>query len=152
MLIGLGAAWLLRRRGRALAATLSVALTASVFLFAANRAFGLFSPHLSSRDIAREISTYLGSDDRILLYGDFYNGCTVGFYTHRKVWLWNGRYNSLEYGSSFPDAPQIFLTDQQFPAFWSGPQRVFLVVPEFHRRVALARLPPDSTFVLSLRG
>src|SRR3989441_1055456 len=113
-----GAAWLLRRRGRALSAALAMALGAAGFIFAANGAYRIFEPHLSSRALAEEISKHLRAEDRILLYGDFYNACTVSFYTHRKTWIWNGRYHSLEYGSYFPDAPRIFLTDQDFAAFW----------------------------------
>src|SRR2546426_366459 len=152
LLAGLGAAWLLRRRGRALSAALAMALGAAGFIFAANGAYRIFEPHLSSRALAEEISKHLRAEDRILLYGDFYNACTVSFYTHRKTWIWNGRYHSLEYGSDFPDAPRIFLTDQDFAAFWEGPQRVFLVVPELHRRQALLRLPADSTYVLAESG
>ena len=152
LLAGLGAAWLLRRRGRALSAALAMALGAAGFIFAANGAYRIFEPHLSSRALAEEISKHLRAEDRILLYGDFYNACTVSFYTHRKTWIWNGRYHSLEYGSYFPDAPRIFLTDQDFAAFWEGPQRVFLVVPELHRRQALLRLPADSTYVLAESG
>lgn len=152
LLVGLGVAWILRHRNRGLAATVVMALGAAGFLFATNDAYRIFEPHLSSRALATEIAKHLRRDDQILLYGDFYNGCTVGFYTHRKTWIWNGRYNALEYGSYYPDAPKIFLTDQDFAAFWKGPHRVFLVVPELHRRAALLRLLPDSTYLLASSG
>ncbi len=152
LLVGLCAAWWLRRRGRELAATLGVALAATGFLFAASDAYRIFEPHLSSRALAAEVAKHLRPDDQLLLYGDFYNGCTVSYYANRKAWIWNGRYNALEFGSNFVDAPKIFLTDQDFKPFWTSSRRVFLVVPELHRREALLRLPPDSTYLLAAGG
>jgi 4-amino-4-deoxy-L-arabinose transferase-like glycosyltransferase len=152
LFVGFGLAWVLRRRGKPLAATLATALTAAGFLFAADAAFVAFEPYLSSRVLAEDISQHFQPGDRILLYGDFYGGCTVSFYTHQKLWIWNGRYYGLEFGSHFPDAPQIFLDDADFPAFWSGPERVFLVVPESHRAEALARVPRDAAYLLAESG
>ncbi len=150
--LGFGAAWLLRRRQRALAATLVTALAATGLIFAAHSAMIVFEPKLSSRVLAEQIGAYLQPGDRILLYGDFYGGCTVSFYTRQKLWIWNGRYYGLAFGSNYPDAPQIFLDDQQFPAFWQVPERVFLVVPENHQEEALERLPPNSTYVFAQSG
>jgi len=152
LFLGLAVAWWLRRRGSALAATLAMALSATGLLFAASDAYRAFEPHLSSRVLAAEIARYLRPEDQLLLYGDFYKSCTVSFYTHRKAWIWNGRYNALEFGSYYPDAPKIFLTDQGFPAFWRGPYRVFLAVPGLYRREALLRLPADSTYLLASQG
>ena len=152
LLFGFGAAWLLRRKGRALAASLAVALTAAGFLFAANLAFQAFEPRLSSRDLALTISKELKPDDQVVLYGDFYNGCTISFYTHRKTWIYNGRYYALEFGSHFPDAPKIFLTDNDFPALWQGPRRAFLFVPQHLRDEVLARLPLASSYLLAESG
>ena len=140
------------RRGQALAANLVTALTMAGFIFAANLAFTVFEPRLSSRDLAESINKYLQPDDQVMLYGDFYSGCTISYYTHRKVWLFNGRYYGLEFGSYYPDAPRIFLTDNDFPAFWRGPHRVFLFAPESKRHELLLRLPLDSTYLLAESG
>jgi 4-amino-4-deoxy-L-arabinose transferase-like glycosyltransferase len=150
--LGFGAAWLLRRRQCVLAATLVTALAATGLIFAAHSAMIVFEPKLSSRVLAEQIGAHMQPGDRILLYGDFYGGCTVSFYTHQKLWIWNGRYYGLAFGSNYPDAPQIFLDDQQFPAFWQVPERVFLVVPENHQEEALERLPPNSTYVFAQSG
>ncbi len=45
--------------------------------------------------------------------------------------------------------PPTFLDDKSFPAFWSGPERVFIFVPEEFRKAALSRLPPDSSYLLA---
>jgi len=158
-LFGFGAAWLLRRRGRGQAANLTMAFAMAGFILAANLAFTVFEPRLSSRDLAEKVSAHLRPEDQIVIYGDFYGGCTVSYYTHRKTWLYNGRYYCLEFGSYYPDAPKIFLTDNDFPQFWhpaptlpNSGRRVFLFVPEHKRREALVRLPPDSTYVLAESG
>jgi 4-amino-4-deoxy-L-arabinose transferase-like glycosyltransferase len=151
-LLGFGAAWLLRRGGRTLAANLAVAFTMAGFIFSANLAFQVFEPRLSSRNLAEAIDKHLQPEDQLVIYGDFYGGCTVSFYTQRKAWLFNGRYYGLEYGSYYPDAPKIFLSDSDFPAIWRGPQRVFLFVPEHKHGELLVRLPPDSTYVLAESG
>lgn len=152
LLVGFGVAWLLRRKGRAFGANLAVALSAAGFLLAANLAFQAFEPRLSSRDLAQAIIKELKPGDQIVLYGDFYYGCTISFYTHRKTWIYNGRSQALEFGSNFLDAPRIFLTDNDFPKLWQGPQRVFLFVPQHKREELLARLPLESTYLLAESG
>ena len=149
---GFGAAWLLRLRRHAMAATLVTALSATGLIFAAHSAMIVFEPKLSSRLLAEQIGARFSPGDRILLYGDFYGGCTVSFYTGHRLWIWNGRYYGLEFGSHYPDAPQIFLDDQQFASFWQAPKRVFLVVPEDHQEEALERLAPDSAYVFAQSG
>lgn len=154
-LVGFGVAWLLRRRGRGPAANVAMALTMGGFILAANLAFTVFEPRLSSRDLAEQISKYLRPDDQIVIYGDFFGGCTVSYYTDRKAWLYNGRYYGLEFGSYYPDAPRIFLSDSDFPQFWNrdaSRRRVFLFVPEHKRREAIVRLPLDSTYLLAESG
>lgn len=152
LFVGFGIAWKLRRKGMAVAATIATALTAAGFLYAAQSAFIAFEPYLSSKVLAENIQAQFRPGDRILLYGDFYGGCTVSFYTRQKLWIWNGRYYGLEYGSHFGDAPQIFLDDSDFSTFWRGSETVFLVVPRSHMSEAIARLPLDSTFVLVRSG
>jgi 4-amino-4-deoxy-L-arabinose transferase-like glycosyltransferase len=148
MLLGLGAAWVLRRRRRALAANLILACMMAVFFFCANLGYRVFEPHLSSRPLTNVILRYLRPGDRIAIYGEFEGASSVGFYTGRRILLYNGRYNGLAWGSYYPDAPKIFLNDHTFPALWSSSTRVFLIVPKDKQRLALVRLPPASTYLL----
>ena len=86
-------------------------------------------------------------------YGDFNWGSSIPYYTHRRVWLYNGRWGTnLDYGSRYPDAPQIFLDDATFPAFWQQPNRVFLYVSGEGRDDAFKRLPADASYVLAESG
>ncbi len=151
-LVGLAAAWWLRRKESHRGANLAMAGGMAVFLFAANLAFGVFSPHMSSKKLAETLNEHLKAEDRLAIYGEYYGACTVGFYTGRKVWIYNGRYHGLEFGSYFADAPKMFLTDQEFPAIWSGTQRMFLVAPQHHRRAVLLRLPGETTWLLAESG
>ena len=150
--VALVISWLVRRRGHAVAATMVMALGMGVFLFAANAGFAAFEPHMSSRPLAERLRPLLKPDDQLVIYGEFYGGPTLSFYTHKKTWLYNGRYNGLEFGSYFPDAPKIFLTDNDFPAFWRGPQRVFLFAPQNFRREVVLRLPPDASYLVAEIG
>lgn len=149
---GFTVAWLLRRRRRALPATLSLAVAMVGFFFAANVAYGVFGAHLSSRELARSIVPHLRPQDQIVLYGDFDYGSTISFYTGRSTWVFNGEYNTLGAGAKYPDAPKIFLDDSSFPRFWSGSARVFLFVPPDLASQAHSRLPPDSTYLLAAAG
>jgi hypothetical protein len=152
-LLGFGGAWLLRRSKRDLAATITVALAMGVFFFAANWAFGKFNPRMSSRQLADDILPYLRAQDQVALYGDLGLGSSIPFYTHRHVWIFNGRVGSnLEFGSKYPDAPPTFLDDASFPTLWRRPDRVFLFVPAELTKDAFSRLPADSTYLLGESG
>jgi hypothetical protein len=143
---------LLRRRAKHWEATIAVALTAAGFLFAANGALHKFEPYLSSRALAAEVMRVSQPGDQIATYGDFYGACSVSFYMHQKMWIWNGRYYGLAFGANYPDAPRIFLDDASFAKLWGGTERVFLVVPPTHRQEARGLLPGDATYLLAEGG
>lgn len=148
-------AWLLRRKNKAMAANLTVAAAMVGFTFCASAAFAVFEPHLSSKSLALEIQKHLRPQDHIVIYGEFDPGSSIAFYTHRRVYLYNGRYNNLESGSRYSDAPSIFLTDESFPDFWKGRERVFLFVQPGLRKQAfarLSRLPAGSVWLLAHVG
>lgn len=146
------ATWLLMRSRRVLQGALVLGIGMGIFVFAANMAFQAFEPQMSSRTLARAILKYLKPEDRFAIYGEFDPESSVSFYTHRKAWIVNGRYNNLELGSHYPDTPPIFLTDADFPAFWNSSQRTFLVVPQEQREAAAQRMPKDHTWVLIEEG
>src|SRR5271170_1262864 len=140
LLFGPPAAWVLRRRGHAFEATVSVAFTAAIFLIAAHIALVRFQPMLSSRPIADTINRLAGppdsSKDQLVLYGDQSYGSSVIFYTHRNALLVNGRSSSMIWGSNYPDAPHIFLDDSGLLSMWGTGPRKFLFVPgDFHDHV-----------------
>ena len=127
-------AWLLRIKRRHLAATTAVALTSAVFLIAAHIAFVRFAPMLSSEDLAEKIQELeddqnISRDNQILLYGDQAYGSSIPFYLDRQALLVNGRTSSMLFGSTFPDAPHIFLTDADLLRIWGTGERKILFVP-----------------------
>ena len=152
LLLALVVSWVLRRRHHP-AATLAMTAGMVALFLAANMAYGVFGPHLSSRSLARQINQVLRPQDQIAIYGEFDPGSSIGFYTGRRLLLYNGRTNNgLEFGSHFPDVPPIFLDDATFPALWQTPNRVFLFVPPEQHEQALKRLPPDSTWLFAESG
>jgi hypothetical protein len=119
----------LRIRRRHYAATWALGAGMAVFLVAAHIALGRFGPYLSSRDLAREIAAQARPADRVMIYGDQAFGSSLLFYLQRPIDLVEGRTTSMWFGSTFPDAPKIYLTDTDFQHDWAGPERVFLFVP-----------------------
>ena len=134
--LGPVSAWLLRSRRKHLAATLTVALTAATFLVAAHIALVRFSPMLSSHDFAERIQNLerdgnISPSNQVLLYGDQAYGSSIPFYLGRQVSLVDGRSTSMLFGSTFADAPSIFLTHEQLFAQWgSGPRKLLFVPAE----------------------
>ena len=133
-LIGPALSWMLRMQRRHLAATTTIALTAAGFLFAAHVAFARFAPMLSSRDFAVRLQQLEndGSLDRqshLLLFGDLAYGSSLPFYADRQAELVDGKTTSMQFGASFPDAPQIFLTHQQLQQQWGRGERKIIFVP-----------------------
>ena len=134
--IGPVSAWLLRIRRKHLAATLTVAFTAATFLLAAHIALVRFSPMLSSQDFAELIQDLerdgnISPSNQVMLYGDQAYGSSIPFYLGRQVSLVDGRSTSMLFGSTFADAPSIFLTHEQLLAQWgSGPRKLLFVPAE----------------------
>ena len=133
-LFGPAAAWILRSRRRHLAATTAIALTSAAFLIAAHIAFARFAPMLSSRSFAEtiqqlEATQSISRQNKVLLFGDQAYGSSIPFYLGRDVSLVDGRSTSMLFGSTFPDAPPIFLTPQDLLAVWGKGERKILFVP-----------------------
>ena len=134
LLVGPAIGSLLRARGRHVEATVSVALTAAMFLVAAHIAFARFEPMLSSKQLADTILRDGSPADTFIIYGDQSDASSVIFYTHdflRKPGLLvneqcsqHGNGSSLLWGSCYPDAPRIFLSEDQLSKLWgTGPRK-----------------------------
>jgi hypothetical protein len=127
---------MLRLRRRHLAATVSVAVTAALFLVAAHIAFARFEPMLSSKQLADTIVERGSSADSFIIYGDQSDASSVIFYTHdflRKPAFVvvepcspHGEGSSLLWGSCYPDAPKIFLSEDQLSKTWGTGERKWL--------------------------
>jgi 4-amino-4-deoxy-L-arabinose transferase-like glycosyltransferase len=122
----------LRVKRKHYAATWAVALGMGLFLIAAHVALDRFGPYLSSKDLATVISEQAKASDKVMIYGDQAFGSSLLFYLERPILLVDGDTTSMWFGSTFPDAPKIFLEDSDLKKAWSSSQRVFLFVPPQH--------------------
>ena len=160
LLIGPAAGWLLRLKGRHMASTVSVALTMAVFFIAAHIAFARFEPMLSSKQLADTIMQKGTPSDTFIIYGEESSGSSVIFYTH-NYFHWrpallvlprcgqHGEGAQLLWGSCYPDAPNIFLTDAQLSAIWGTGERKWIFAEDPDRdkveAVLAGRLYPVQT-------
>lgn len=153
-LIGPLVTWYLRRRGHHLESTVSLGLTAAVFLIAAHIGFVRFAPLLSSKSFAVTINRLTDGNNNsytLLCYGDQSESSSVVFYTHHFVApyakLVHGKYwyfepdpehnggskdlfgSTMIWGSDRPDTPNVFLDDTNLVAMWGHGKRKFLFVP-----------------------
>ncbi|HUO27336.1 MAG TPA: glycosyltransferase family 39 protein [Candidatus Aquilonibacter sp.] len=132
---------ILRLRRRHYLATWTLAVGMAVFLVAAHIALGRFGPYLSSRDLARDIAAQARPQDKVMIYGDQAFGSSLLFYLRQPVDLVEGRTTSMWFGSTFPDAPKIFLSDADLLRMWLGKERIFLFVPSYRKARVDALLP-----------
>jgi 4-amino-4-deoxy-L-arabinose transferase-like glycosyltransferase len=110
-----------------LAANLLIAASMTAILVAAHEGYVRFNPILGSKDIALAINAQKRPGDLILIDGELTSGSSLLFYTREPALLVNGRINGPWFGSFWPDAPHVFLTDADLINLWSGPRRVFML-------------------------
>jgi 4-amino-4-deoxy-L-arabinose transferase-like glycosyltransferase len=159
LLIGPATSLGLRLMRRNVLATVSLGLTAAVFLVAAHIAFARFEPMLSSRQLATTILEKGTPADEFVIYGDQSDASSVVFYTHRffghpalivmERCSQHGNGSSLLWGSCYPDAPNIFLTPDQLSARWGLGPRHWVFAQDINRtkveQLLAGRLYPVQT-------
>jgi hypothetical protein len=160
LLIGPAAGWLLRLRKKHVASTISVALTMTVFLIAAHIAFARFEPMLSSKQLADTIVAKGTPSDTFIIYGEQSSGSSVIFYTNnffnRRPALLvvprcgqHSEGTTLLWGSCYPDAPDIFLSNEKLAQIWGTGERKWLFAEDPERdkveQVLAGRLYPVQT-------
>jgi 4-amino-4-deoxy-L-arabinose transferase-like glycosyltransferase len=132
LFLGPLANWLLRAHYKPHAANLWLAGATFAFLLAAHIGLQIFSPILTSRQLAAAIAPVLKPDDLIVISGEYESASTLGFYLHRPdintqpIHILNGRSSNLWYGSFFPDAPHLFEDDISLSLKWTETRRIFL--------------------------
>jgi hypothetical protein len=161
LLIGPLVGLILRLKRKQIAATISVALTSAVFLIAAHIAFARFDPMLGSKRMADTIMAKGSPNDTFIIYGDQNTGSSVIFYTHKffkgKLALLvlprcgqNGEGSTLVWGSCYPDAPNIFLSEDQLSKEWGTGERKWLFAEDVSRLKAQQLLAGRLYFVQDL--
>ncbi|SEG66013.1 Dolichyl-phosphate-mannose-protein mannosyltransferase [Bryocella elongata] len=129
-------AYLVRRKGFPFAANLAVAGAMTIVLMAAHEGLARFYPILGSKDLAEAIL----SDDPaqktpVLIDGELTSGSSLLFYLNNPVLLVNGRINGPWFGSFWPDARPIFLTDDDLMQWWHNRTRVYVLTYHPDQRV-----------------
>lgn len=123
----------------------------ALFLVAAHIALGRFGPYLSSKELAQEIEARARPQDKVMIYGDQSFGSSLLFYLRRRIDLVEGRSTSMWFGSTFADAPKIYLGDADLQESWAGRGRVFLFVPP-HLKPKVDALLPKTYVIAELSG
>ena len=122
-LMGATGLWIFRKNaGKAFFAA---ALMMVIFFHAARVAMVTFDPYLSSKPLADALLA--APPGELIEANAYYSFSSVFFYTHQQALLLNGRKNNLEYGSYAPDAPKVFIGDNEFKKLWSGSGRYYLL-------------------------
>ena len=103
----------------------------ALFAHAAQWAMVAFDPYLSSRPLAEALraspeGTFIADDQ-------YYSFSSIFFYADRSGLLLNGRKNNLEYGSNEPNAPEVFIDDDEFRRRWLSGERYYLATFERER-------------------
>jgi hypothetical protein len=113
------------------------------FLIAAHIAFARYEPMLSSKQLADVILQKGAPSDRFIIYGDQSDASSVIFYTHHFLNDWtllviprcgqHGEGSTLLWGSCYPDAPNIFLNEDQLSKMWGVGDRKWLFAQDQNR-------------------
>jgi 4-amino-4-deoxy-L-arabinose transferase-like glycosyltransferase len=122
--------WFMRRRGRAGAGNLALAAMMIILLSCVRIAFGIFSPILSSKDLAMAIREQYRPGDQIVVIGLYENASTLNFYTGIPLHSLRTPGGNMWYGTQFPGAPRVFETQSSFVDMWNGSHRIFLWAEE----------------------
>ena len=129
-LLGALANFILRRRAQAGAGNVALVAMMVVLLACVRIAFGIFSPILSSKDLALAIREQYRPGNQIVVIGLYENASTLNFYTGIPLHSLRTPGGNMWYGTQFPGAPRVFETEASFVEMWHGPQRVFLWAEE----------------------
>ncbi|MGC2248284.1 MAG: glycosyltransferase family 39 protein [Terriglobales bacterium] len=125
-LLGTLANWMLRRAGRPGAGNSALALMMVVVLGCVQIAFGIFSPIISSKDLALAIRAQYQPGDQVVATGLYENASTLNFYGGFPLRSLHKPGGNMWYGAQFPDAPRVWESEASFVSLWNGAGRVFL--------------------------
>jgi 4-amino-4-deoxy-L-arabinose transferase-like glycosyltransferase len=147
-LVGTPVNWWLRHRGRAGAANGALVLMMVVILSCVRIAFGIFSPIISSKDLAMAIQAQYRPGDQVIATGLYENASTLNFYGGFPLRSLHTPGGNMWYGAQFPDAPRIWETQDSFVRLWNRPGRVFLWTDQDDP----AALKGLTSYVIAQRG
>jgi 4-amino-4-deoxy-L-arabinose transferase-like glycosyltransferase len=154
--IALGAGFLLaflfRRRKQHARAAIAMFVTMGAMFICANLAQQKFDPVLSSRVLADEIQKRWEPNAKIIYNGEYETGSSIAFYTNKQVLLLNGRVTGMAFGSTYPDAPKIFLEAEDLRRLWQSNDRIFFFTEDSKKGKALKAIEGLPVYPLADRG
>ena len=148
LLIGAGLNLWLRYKHKLEHANMMLAAMMVALFFCVHSAFAIFSPILSSRQLAAAIQKQYKPGDVVVIDGQYHEASTLNFYLQIRVRVLHAPSGNLWYGAKFPDAPHVFETQTSFAELWNSPTTVFLWTDQDYP-AALTGLPH---FQLAHRG
>lgn len=148
LFLGTGCSWIMRRRNRPATGNVALVTMMVVLLACIHISFGIFSPILSSYNLAKAIEGQYRPGDVIVIDGPYDEASTLNFYTGAQVHVLHEPSGNLWYGAKFPDAPRIFESAQSLAAMWNQGPQVFVWTDQAE--------PPElrglKTFLLARSG
>ncbi|HSD11109.1 MAG TPA: glycosyltransferase family 39 protein [Candidatus Binatia bacterium] len=125
-LIGGGTALLVSGGRRRLAFTLLVASTIPCLGFV-DFGMRLVTTDRSQRAFAQVIERYWTDDSRLVVAGDFEDLCGIAYYTRRPTQMLDPDPQDLLFGFRRGDAPDLFLSTDDFRSEWHSEKLVFVL-------------------------
>jgi 4-amino-4-deoxy-L-arabinose transferase-like glycosyltransferase len=150
--VGFLLAFLFRRRAEHSRAAIAMLGAMGLMFVWANLALQKFEPVLSSRVLAREIQRRWELGAKIVFNGEYETGSSIAFYTNQPILLLDGRVTGMAFGSTYPDAPPVFLEADDLQRLWQGNERVFLFTENSKKEKALRILKGLPVYPLISRG
>ncbi|MCG3162431.1 MAG: Undecaprenyl phosphate-alpha-4-amino-4-deoxy-L-arabinose arabinosyl transferase [Acidobacteria bacterium] len=150
--IGFLLAFLFRWRKRHARAAAAMFVTMGAMFVCANLAQQKFDPVLSSRALADGIQKRWEPNAKIVFNGEYETGSSIAFYTNKQVLLLNGKVTGMAFGSTYPDAPKIFLEAEDVRRLWQGSERIFFFTEDSKKERALKAIEGLAVYSLANRG
>lgn len=152
LIIGLLLAFWFRWQRQYSRSAAAMVLTMGLMFIWANLAQQKFDPVLSSRVLADEIQKRWEPGARIVFNGEYETGSSIAFYTDEEILLLNGRMTGMAFGSTYADAPKVFLDAADVRRLWQGEKRIFLFSEEQGKETALKAIEGLPLYALASRG
>ena len=152
MLLGTGLNWFFRRRGSPLKGNIALAGMMVVVLLCVYQGLVIFSPEISSKNLALAIRKELQPGQKIVFFRNYESGASITFYTGERVILVDGKRADLWFGSLFPDVPPVFVDYDEFQKLWNGPALVYLFMEDGYVERALQGIDPRTVHVFARSG
>ena len=150
--LGFLAAFWFRRNQRHLLATAAMTISMGLMFVWANLAQQQFDPVLSSRNLADEIQRRWEPGAKIIFNGEYETGSSIAFYTNEQILLLNGRVTGMAFGSTYADAPPIFLEAADVRRLWQSGNRIFFFTEDSKKEKALNSIEGLPVFSIASRG